>query len=75
MSQNARNFVRPNLDEPLKQYFEYDGSNRLTMHAEVTESAQHGAPCLITTYTFYGASARVKLRRETMGTWDSSWET
>lgn len=75
MAPNARNFVRPNMDEPLKQYLVYDVSARLTDTYECTADARHGDPCLRTQYAYdTPTSGRISYRVETMATWDSSWE-
>lgn len=60
--------------EAMKVHRVYDGSNRLIEQYETYQNTVHGGPALRTDYTYDGASERVVGMKETMSTWDSSWD-
>lgn len=66
--------LKTGRDELLKQFFVYDGSNRVTDIYEAHADANHGQPCLRTRYTYDGTSNRVLKMKEVDATWDSSYE-
>jgi hypothetical protein len=67
--------IRTLANEGIKQYFVYDVNDRIIEVYEVFTNAKDGAPCLKTTYTYWGTSKRVKLMKEYLSTWDISWES
>ena len=66
--------LKTNLHEFVKQYVVYDGSGRTTHIYETREDAEHGSPCMLTQYTYDGASNRIQKRKETVSAWDSAWD-
>lgn len=70
----ATDFIRPHANEAVKTYSTYDGSNRLEYHYTALADAEHGAQCLVTQYTYDGGSSRVQKTKESLATWDSSWD-
>ena len=60
--------------EVLKVYRVYDGSDRLTEQYEALANAIHGGPALKTEYVYDGATTKVLKMKESLTTWDSSWD-
>lgn len=52
----------------------YDGSNRLTSRYEAVANADNGVACLRTDYTYVGATTQVDASKESISTWNSSWD-
>lgn len=74
VAQNKYEHLRTNAYEYIKSYLVYDGSDRMQYVYEARANAQHGEPCLKTTYTYWTTSARIKQMKEEEATWDSSWD-
>lgn len=72
-AQDGQGFVRTAFGEFIKQYFTYDGSDRVSVVYEAPRNAVTGTPCSMTTYTYWGTSTRVKLVVEDKATWDTAW--
>ena len=60
--------------EYIKQYFEYDGSGRMTTVYEARANAADGAICLKTTYEYDGATTRIAKMAEEEAEWDADWD-
>lgn len=60
--------------EGLKEYREYDGSNRPTAIYQTFTDADNGDKCLKTAYTYDGASNRIVKKKETVDVWNSTWD-
>jgi hypothetical protein len=70
----ASDLVTSQQLEGVKTYSVYDGSARLISYYVAIEQAKHGEQCMLTQYTYDGASARILKSKETLTTWDSSWD-
>lgn len=70
----ATDFVKTHIAEAIKQRFVYDGSDRMTDVYSASTDAKHGEACSHTQYEYVGTSGRVEKMKETMSTWDSSWD-
>lgn len=62
------------LKQALKTYCVYDDSLRLTDVYEVAVEAPHGAKCLRTQYQYVGTTSRILKEKESVASWDSSWD-
>lgn len=71
---NVRDYLRSIMHEAMKMYRTYDGTNRLQYQYEAPTPALHGDPCMRTEYVYDGTSTRVIKLKETIQTWDSSWD-
>jgi len=60
--------------EAVKVYKVYDGSDRVITQYEAVANAANNAPCLVSTYTYVGASNRVEKMKEEVGVWLSSYD-
>lgn len=60
--------------ELVKQYIAYDASNRPEYTYTAYYLADHGDPCIVTQYSYDGTSSRIQKRKESAGTWDSSYD-
>lgn len=61
-------------NELLKSYAEYDVSGILTSLYEAVAHAKDGEKCLRTDYEYAPGSSRVVKRKESLASWDSSWD-
>jgi hypothetical protein len=73
-AQDGQGFVRTAFGEFIKQYFTYDVSDRVSIVYEAPRNATTGTPCSKTTYTYWGATTKVKLVLEDKDAWDTAWE-
>jgi hypothetical protein len=71
---NVDGYVKTHSSECIKQYIEYDGSDRMEYVYEARANAQDGEKCLKTQYVYDGATTRITKMKETETTWDSSWD-
>ena len=55
--------------EAVKVYKVYDGSDRVITMYEAVANAADQSPCLVSTYTYVGASNRVEKMKEVIGVW------
>lgn len=60
--------------EVVKTHSEYDGSGRLTARYEALANTLDNEVCLLTEYTYDGASTRVENSKESLSTWNSAWD-
>lgn len=74
MANNDTGMIKTAQRELVKQYVTYDGSNRTQYIYEVRADADHGCPCMRTEYEYDGTTSRVVKRKESLATWDSSWD-
>jgi hypothetical protein len=62
--------------ELIKQYIEYDGIGRPTIVHTARNDAVTGTPSSKVTYTYLSpTSPSVKFMKESLDTWDITWET
>lgn len=67
--------LKTHANELVKQYIEYDGSNRVWKVYTAYTDAPDGAPCEVTEYIYTGpATTTIKARKEGHATWDSAWD-
>lgn len=71
---HATDRIKTQLNEARKEYFEYDGSNRLSKVYEAPIDAVNGDVCLVTEYAYDGVSLRIQKGKEYLGTWSSSYD-
>lgn len=75
MATDRTSALKTNHFEMVKQYVEYDDEERPETVYEAHTDAAHGTPCLKTVYEYADAtSTRVVKRKESSGTWDSSYD-
>lgn len=60
--------------EAMKVYRVYDGSSRVTEQYETYANTVNGGPALKTEYVYDGATTNVLKMKETISTWNSSWD-
>lgn len=66
--------LKSHAKEFVKQYITYDLSNRPEYVYTAYADAVNGADCQLTQYVYDGSSSRVIKRKETIGTWSSSYD-
>lgn len=66
--------IKSQLQEGVKSFFVYDGSNRMTTSYTAAWDAENGDACIITEYQYIGTSNRVQAMKEYLGTWNSAWD-
>lgn len=71
---HASDFMTSQIQEAVKTYTVYDGSNRPQYFYVAMVDTVHGGQCQLTTYTYDGASTRVQKSKESLATWDSAWD-
>jgi hypothetical protein len=78
---NKQGFKRPSdfvaamQKEAVKQHFVYDGLDRMTQHYMAPVDADDGDTALLTEYTYRpDPSTQVLAVKESLSTWDSSWD-
>lgn len=72
--ENEYSHLRTNQREYIKSYITYDGSDRMSVVYEAKANAVHGTPCMKTTYTYVGSTARIQKMKEEAATWDSTYD-
>lgn len=72
---DPRDLIESHGKDATKTKSFYDGSNRLSFYVVALRDAANGARCLVTKYTYVGATSRVDLSREYFGVWSSAWDT
>lgn len=60
--------------ELVKTHQEFDGSSRLEYTYTAKAEAADGDPCLVTRYSYSGASSRIVFLKEYYAVWDSDWD-
>lgn len=70
----ASDLVKTHIAEAIKQYFEYDGSDRMVVVYSASTGALHGESCGKTEYAYDGGSTRVIKMKESLATWDEAWD-
>lgn len=71
---SVRDYLRSIKYEAMKFYRVYDVTNRVSYQYEAPAWAANGDLCMRTEYIYDGASARVLKFKETLQTWDSTWD-
>lgn len=74
MAANEYAHLKTGTNEYIKQYLVYDGSDRLEYVYEARANALDGEPCLVTRYTYWTTSTRVKQMEEYEGSWSSAYD-
>ena len=70
----ATDFIKSQMAEGVKTYSVYDGSNRLSDVYTAMVDTEHGEQCIRTQYTYYDSTTRIKQTKESLATWNSSWD-
>lgn len=73
-SNRASNLLKPQAHESIKQHFVYDGSGRMTEVYTAHSEAENGNGCMLTQYSYDGATNRVIFHKESLSTWNSAWD-
>lgn len=74
-SVHPTDFISSHGKEAVKQWFVYDGLNRMvTVYVALTDAGD-GDRCLRTDYTYIGSSARIQSMRESIAAWDAAWDS
>lgn len=71
---SVRDYLRTIKFEALKLYRVYDVNNRVVQQYEAPTNAKTGDLCLKTQYSYISTSARVEKVKESLSTWDTSWD-
>ena len=71
--EKATDLVPSQLNEAIKTWSVYDGSNRLVSFYTADTDAVNGQTCLLTRYTYDGATSRILGSKEELSTWNSAW--
>lgn len=71
--QSNTRLLTTGLNEYVKQKIFYDVNGRMTAVYETSTDAEHGAPALLTTFSYTGGSNDVDFMKEQEATWDGSW--
>lgn len=72
--ENDTGHLKSQAHELVKQYIEYDGSDRPEYVYTVRANAADDCPCSVVRYSYSGATSRVVYMKEYTATWDSAWE-
>jgi len=72
---NDTGHLKTQAYEFVKQYIEYDGSNRTEYVYTVRADATDGTPCSVVRYSYDGASTRIVYMQEYTSNWQAAWET
>lgn len=67
-------FIKTQLQEGVKEYFVFDGLDRVTDFYTAPVDAITGSPCLRTRYSYVSTSSRVEKVLEVLATWDATWD-
>jgi hypothetical protein len=60
--------------EAMKEYYEYDGNNRVVRLWQAATDTPHGGACLYTQYSYVADSSNREKMKEAVVAWDSAWE-
>lgn len=71
---DASGHIITGLKQAMKRYSVYDTSDRQTDVYEVHTEAVHGTPCLRTQLVYDGVSSRVLKEKESVSSWNSTWD-
>jgi len=66
--------VKNSLQELSKAYYIYDGNGRATSVYVADRDAADGSVCLLTVFTYDGASARVEKFKESEDVWSAAYD-
>lgn len=66
--------LKSHLLELTKVHNSYDTSNRIEYTYTAANDALHGAPCLVTRFSYDGVTSRILFAKEYYTTWDSAWD-
>lgn len=72
--QQIQDIITKLRSETMKEYREYDGSNRLIALYQAHSREKNGGMCLLTEYSYYAGSSRERFKRESIASWDETWE-
>lgn len=71
----ASDFIKSQAREAVKQHLVYDTLDRLIAHYTAPVDADNGATALLTEYQYRpDPSTQVLNVKESLSTWDSSWD-
>ena len=71
---NATDFVGSHFKEAIKSHLVYDGSNRVTHHYVAISTAKDNEACMVTRYTYNGATTNVVGMTEEIAAWLTIWD-
>lgn len=60
--------------EAMKEYYVYDGSNRVIEQYQAPTDTPEGGACLRTDYTYVGGTTNREKMKETIVPWQTIWE-
>lgn len=66
--------VAQGKNEYIKEFYVYDGSDRLISLYQARNNANDGEPALLTEYTYVGATAVIEKMRESQSTWSAAYD-
>lgn len=72
--QDKRSPLLTQAGELVKQYITYDGNNRMQYVYTANTDADDGDVCTRVEYTYDGSSARIEKMKETLQTWQASYD-
>lgn len=72
--QNKKVIIKSVLNELSKAKYFYDGSNRVTSFYSAPVDTGDNKPCLLTEYTYVGATSYVDAFKESEGVWQAAWD-
>ena len=70
----VRDYLRTIRYEALKLFRVYDNLNRVIAQYEAPLTAKTGDLCMKTQYSYVSTSSRVEKMKESLDSWDSSWD-
>lgn len=71
---SATDLFSAQMQEAVKTYSVYDGSNRIISFYVAPAGAKTGDQCQLNTYTYDGVSTRIQKTKETLALWDATWD-
>lgn len=71
---SATDFFSAQIQEAVKTFSLYDGSNRIVGFYVAPIAAKNGDKCQLTVYAYDGATTRVLKTKEILAIWDSTWD-
>ncbi len=73
-AQSNKEIITAIREEALKEFRVYDANNRIDRIYQAPTSARHGDSCLMTQWGYNGETKQILKRKESVTTWDSSWD-
>lgn len=71
---SATDLFSAQMQEAVKTYSAYDGSNRIVGFYVAPVGARNGDQCQLTVYAYDGATTRVLKTKEILALWDATWD-